>query len=197
MFRHSRGPLLAGAWIGLALLTTSTFTSTASAIAAEPLTAAIDRPTAALKPGTEDRPPAEPETRQASPAASAQTPDPCALFTADEAAAVIGPLSYGPAPIKSDTGVVVMCQLAKGRSFITVEVKDANRWDYLTDTGSYHATSVDGLGDKATFLWSDTGASALYVMKSPYILDIGVAGDNVTNLVYARNLAEMALPRLP
>lgn len=93
-----------------------------------------------------------------------------------------------------------MCQLARGNSFITVEVKDATGWDSLKSraAGAYETMDVDGLGDKALFMWSlASGASGLFVVKSAYILEINVAGDNTTNLTYARDLAEVALPRLP
>jgi len=156
-------------------------TSVASVAAAEPLTST----------------PA-PASQQVPPAATAERPDPCALFTVDEIEAVIGPLGMDPRPVRSSTGQVVMCQLARGSSFITVEVKPANEWSFLTGTDAYRKEDLDGLGEKATFLSSPySDASALYVMKGPYILDIGVAGDTITNLTYARDLAEVALARLP
>jgi hypothetical protein len=171
---HGRRPM--ALMFSLAMLATSV-----ASVAAEPLTSTTP-----------------PGVQQVAPAAASERPDPCALFTADEIEAVIGPLSMDPRPVRSSTGQVVMCQLARERSFITVEVKPANEWSFLTDTNAYRQEDVDGLGEKATFLSSPySEASALYVMKAPYILDIGVAGNTTTNLTYARNLAEVALARLP
>lgn len=134
-----------------------------------------------------------------SPASAAANIDPCSLLTADEATAIIGPLSAGPMPEQGPTVQTPECGfISASDGGVILAVSDAATWETRKSfiRPSDHAVVVPGLGDEAIYADPDEGMYTLVVLARPYVLEIHSTVDSDDGQKLTTAIAEKAVPRL-